>query len=370
MCRARAFGQQPADVRVPAVGPVPLDHGLDGQDATVELLGSGQRNRAGKAGGDQRPLGFDGGPNSTEINRGPMGLDDHGPAVLQLDSPDGIDAAGAEADISDHAAQSVLDPAVQERVQFGRLHPTVNRSLGVGDVDRRPLAVGLHGASMPERVDAAGDPVESAHDRRSAVAPTSGADGSTVRTVGQNPTVDDRPLLVVFCGLPGVGKTTVSRLVADQLQATFLRIDTLERAIAATLMPFQDNPVGYVAAEWVAADQLRAGRPVVVDAVNNVEQARAGWRALAREWDARLHFVEVTCSDKAEHRRRVESRTADLSGLEVPTWEQVSRRRWEPFAEPRLTVDHLGDSTSHARTVVAAIRAAGPMRSNSSPPQT
>ena len=189
-----------------------------------------------------------------------------------------------------------------------------------------------------------------------------------MRTVGQNRTVDRRPLLVVFCGLPGVGKTAVSRLVADQLQATFLRIDTFERAIAATLMPFQDNPVGYVAAEWVAADQLRAGRPVVVDAVINVEQARAGWRALALEWDARLHFVEVTCSDKAEHRRRVETRTPDLSGLEVPTWEQVARRRWDPFTEPRLTIDNLGDSAVHARAVIVAIHAAEPMRSSSSHP--
>ncbi len=39
--------------------------------------------------------------------------------------------------------------------------------------------------------------------------------------------------LVVFCGLPGVGKTALSRRVADALGATFLRIDTIEAAIAA-----------------------------------------------------------------------------------------------------------------------------------------
>jgi predicted kinase len=68
-------------------------------------------------------------------------------------------------------------------------------------------------------------------------------------------------LLVVFAGLPGTGKTTLARAVADRLAATFLRIDSIESAIAATLSPFQDNPVGYAVAHRVAADQLCAGGP-------------------------------------------------------------------------------------------------------------
>ncbi|MEV3960571.1 AAA family ATPase [Nocardia sp. NPDC050193] len=62
--------------------------------------------------------------------------------------------------------------------------------------------------------------------------------------------------LVVFAGLPGCGKTTLARAVADELGATFLRIDTFEAAIVSTLAPFENNPVGYVAASWVAEDQL------------------------------------------------------------------------------------------------------------------
>jgi len=80
--------------------------------------------------------------------------------------------------------------------------------------------------------------------------------------------------LVVFCGLPGVGKTALSRRVADALDATFLRIDTIEAAVASTLAVLIDNPVGYVVASRVAADQLHAGRPVIADAVNSVVAAR------------------------------------------------------------------------------------------------
>ena len=112
-------------------------------------------------------------------------------------------------------------------------------------------------------------------------------------------------LLVVFAELPGSGKSTLARGVADAIGATCLRIDTIESAIVSTLMPYRDNPVGYVVAERIAADQLDAGRDVVADAVNGVAAAWAGWVMLAERTGAALWFVEVRCSDVAEHRRRV-----------------------------------------------------------------
>jgi predicted kinase len=150
-------------------------------------------------------------------------------------------------------------------------------------------------------------------------------------------------LLVVFAGLPGVGKSLLARRVSDELPATYLRIDSIESAIVSTLTPFRDNPVGYVVAERIAADQLVAGRDVVADAVNEVAPARDGWVALAERTGAMLRFVEVVCSDAAEHRRRVEGRTADMPGQGVPTWQQVQQRRYEPWTQDRLVIDNVGD---------------------------
>jgi len=136
----------------------------------------------------------------------------------------------------------------------------------------------------------------------------------------------------VFCGLPGVSKSTLARLLAARLATTYLRIDTIETAIASTLGPIGDNPVGYVTAGCIAADQLRSGRSVVADAVNGIEEARQGWMTVARDCAVPIRFVEVTCSDVLEHRRRAETRVADLPGCSVPTWSQAQSRAWEPFA--------------------------------------
>jgi predicted kinase len=149
------------------------------------------------------------------------------------------------------------------------------------------------------------------------------------------------PLLVVFGGLPGTGKTTMARAVAARLRGAFVRIDEVEAAMWRAGIG-RDQPTGlaaYVVAEAVAESCLRAETAVIVDAVNPVEEARRAWRELAQRVGAALRVVEVVCADAAEHRRRVERRRTDIDGLDVPTWEQVIRREYEPWSEDRLVLD-------------------------------
>jgi predicted kinase len=151
----------------------------------------------------------------------------------------------------------------------------------------------------------------------------------------------DAPPLVVFGGLPGTGKTTVAREVAARLRGALVRVDELEAAMWRSGIG-REQPTGlaaYVVAEAVAEGCLHAGTPVVVDAVNPVEDARRAWRELAQRSGASLCVVEVMCSDAAEHRRRVEQRRADIEGLDPPTWKQVMDRRCEPWLDERLVLD-------------------------------
>lgn len=150
----------------------------------------------------------------------------------------------------------------------------------------------------------------------------------------------------------------LARGVADVIGATYLRVDTIESSIASALTPYQDSPVGYVVAERVAADQLVAGRHVVADAVNAVAVARAGWVALAARTGAAIRFVEVRCSDVAEHRRRVEGREAEMTGQRVPTWAQVLGRSYEPWPPElsgRLVIDNIGDPAGHIARIVTGL---------------
>ena len=171
-------------------------------------------------------------------------------------------------------------------------------------------------------------------------------------------------MLVVFGGLPGTGKTTLARQVADRLGATYLRIDTIEQALRSSMALADDvGPAGYEVAYAVCETNLKLGRVVVADCVNPLSITRAAWRDVAARTAAPIFEVEVICSDEAEHRRRVESREIDIPGLSPPTWAAIMARDYEPWSEPRMVVDTAQTTAAEAvRTIVDAItrRSSGP----------
>lgn len=84
---------------------------------------------------------------------------------------------------------------------------------------------------------------------------------------------------------------------------------------------------------------FRSAKAVVADCVNPVSESRAAWRELARTSAVSRLDIEVLCSDKAEHRRRVEQRTPDIAGFVVPDWNSVEAHTYEPWSGDRLIVD-------------------------------
>ena len=109
-----------------------------------------------------------------------------------------------------------------------------------------------------------------------------------------------------------------------------LRIDTIEQAMRNVGQSIE-GPEGYLVARDVARENLRLGLPVIVDAVNPIAYTRELWRVVAAETAARLVEIELVCGNADEHRRRVETRLADIDGLSLPTWLNVLDREYEPW---------------------------------------
>ena len=168
---------------------------------------------------------------------------------------------------------------------------------------------------------------------------------------------DRTPLLIAFSGLPGTGKTTVSRAVAGRLGVTLLRIDSIEQAIRRSSVNQDIGAAAYTVANAIAETNLALGTSIIADGVNLVEESRSAWRLIAQRTSARLLEVEVVCTDCGEHRRRVEHRTADIEGHVLPSWEDVCNSKYEVWHDTRLIIDtaHLSPSDA-ADAVVQAIQ--------------
>lgn len=164
------------------------------------------------------------------------------------------------------------------------------------------------------------------------------------------------PVLYVFAGLPGTGKTALATRLASRMAAAYLRIDTIEQALR-DLCSFSVEGEGYRLAHRVAADNLRLGVSVVADSCNTIDLTRREWEDVALNNAARCRNVEITCSDETEHRRRVETRDTTVQGLRLPSWSDVQNREYEPWQRERIVVDTSGSTIDESFDKLVALLA-------------
>ena len=137
-----------------------------------------------------------------------------------------------------------------------------------------------------------------------------------------------------------MGKAAIAVGLARDTGAVHLRIDTIEQALRKSGISIS-GPEGYEVGYAVAEDNLRLGHTVIADPVNPIELTRTAWRDVALRAGAPFMEIEVVCSDPEEHRRRVESREPDIDGHELPTWDEVCAREYEPW-EADIVIDTAG----------------------------
>jgi len=149
------------------------------------------------------------------------------------------------------------------------------------------------------------------------------------------------PALVVCCGLPGAGKSTVSAYVAERLDAARYRSDEVRKELVEEPTYEADETTAtYDELIARAKSDLADGGDVVLDATFSSQTHRDRVYELGRTTDAEVEFVLVTC-DADVLRRRIEERTETVSDAGYDEHLEV-KASFDPFDRDHVEIDNAG----------------------------
>lgn len=155
-----------------------------------------------------------------------------------------------------------------------------------------------------------------------------------------------RPELIVVCGLPGVGKSTVADWVTAQVDGVHLRTDEIRKEL------FEDPEYTEAETRTVYQTLLERGRAAVargtsavLDATFKRREHRRAVPEIATAEGVSWRLIKVDAAENVV-RKRIEDRTDDLSDADVSIHEKF-RREYDPI---RLDHEVVDNSDSFAAT--------------------
>jgi predicted kinase len=160
--------------------------------------------------------------------------------------------------------------------------------------------------------------------------------------------VVSRPVVCVFTGLPGTGKSTIADLSGRWLPAPAFAGDWLLGALKPAARVLKDLDRATMMQVYrnlltsLVTRQLLLGQSAVVDGLAT-DELLTEWRERADAHGAAFATIECVCSDRSVHRQRVEGRRRNIPGWHEIDWDHVERMRAEapPLTVPHLTLDAL-----------------------------
>jgi len=177
----------------------------------------------------------------------------------------------------------------------------------------------------------------------------------------------ERPVLVLTSGLPGTGKSTLARALAESAQCHWIRSDAVRKELAAAsgatavATGYQD---GIYTPEWTertyaeclsrARHHLEKGERVVVDATFLEDRRRVDFLTLATVLGIPAFWMVCDAApDRVRERLRL--RKGDVSDADESIYERAALA-WEPpgplAARACLHIDANGDAATMSRAAL------------------
>jgi len=163
-------------------------------------------------------------------------------------------------------------------------------------------------------------------------------------------------MLVLVCGHPGTGKSTVAERVAGRLGGRLLRTDVVRKELYPEPAYTDEESASVYDTLFERALEAAGGEHVVLDGTFRDRTLRERAAAVAAEAGVEFRLVRVTCETETV-RERIRARVDDPSDADFDIYQQL-KAEFDPLeTEADLTVYNSGSLARTLETVDEAFPA-------------
>lgn len=159
--------------------------------------------------------------------------------------------------------------------------------------------------------------------------------------------------LIIVMGLPGVGKSTVGKIISKKMNVVFFDTDDIKHKLVPKLLgkevykerikkqlihPYHVRKRVYEQMCIEVEKLLKENKDVIVEATFYTKELRGMVYKLAKFLKAKLYIVEVVCPDKIVKKRIVKRFRETGHPARIGIYEGI-KNIWEPIEEEHFVID-------------------------------
>jgi predicted kinase len=162
-------------------------------------------------------------------------------------------------------------------------------------------------------------------------------------------------LIIIICGLPGVGKSTLAKNLAPMINATILSSDKIRKELFLnpTYTQFERKLV-YDVMIIVAKYLNEVKCNCILDATFNREKARVEIREKLQLEDEQFQIIECFCPEEIVI-SRLKSRKDDYSDATIEVYQKM-KKIYEPVKVNHIIVDTTRSPQENSHRIKEEIR--------------
>jgi len=162
-------------------------------------------------------------------------------------------------------------------------------------------------------------------------------------------------LIVLICGLPGVGKTTIAKNLAPLIDAVILSSDKIRKELTPNpTYTKEERKLIYDVMVLIAVYLQNSGTNIILDATFNKEDSRNKVKQRIRVPRDEFFIIECVCPENIIF-SRIKNRKEDYSDADISVYKKM-KKIYEPVKVDHITVDTSLNTADNVKNIASLLR--------------